>query len=122
MSPENIERFREIAKRPKSEATRRKLSEKAKQRPAKDNVAMAEMRAAWNGQFTKEAREKIRAANLGKKRTPEQRERMSAWQRGRKSDPAANAKRSATQKGRTQSPEHRAAIAAAKARKKAISL
>lgn len=102
--------------REKSEHTRRLLSEAAKARGAgASREHMLRMNAIRNAYTSPETREKLREATKRQVWTQERRDKISAAQKGRKSDPAANAKRSATLKGRPKTPEHLAAIAAAKA-------
>lgn len=102
-----------------SPETRQKISEKAKLRPRPTCEEMDRVRSAWDGTFSPEAIEKIRKANLGRKRTEEQKLRMGAWQVGRRNSEESNRKRSAALSGRKKTPEHLAAIRAAKLKKSA---
>ena len=100
-----------------SEETRQKIAKAPKARPGPER--MRELAAIRNSNTSDETRAKLREAAKRQVWTSERRAKISAAQKGRKSDPEANAKRSASLKGRAKSPEHLAAIAAAKAAKKA---
>lgn len=102
-----------------SEETKRKLSEKAKARKIWASAErMAEVRANRSPEISEATRDKLRKRAASMVWTDEMRQKISAAQVGRKSCPEANAKRSATLKGRAKTPEHLAAIAAAKAARK----
>jgi group I intron endonuclease len=91
---------RSAKRREISEETRKKMRESAKKR--------------IRGPRSEETKEKIRKANLGKKRKPETRQKLSASLSGKKLSPETKKKMSEFQKGRVKSDQERKHIAESK--------
>ena len=107
-----------LAGKPKSPEHRHALSASKKSSNHRSSTEHLLMMRVLRGGNSPETREKLRAANLGKKYPPEFGAKISARQVGVAQSPISNARRSATLKGRPKTPEHLAAIAAAWAAKR----
>lgn len=119
-TPEQIEKVRQAnLGRPKSEDQKRKQSAAMTGREMPPEVR-EKLIAANTGRVKSDAeKQKLRDANIGRRHSIEARQKMSAWQIGRINSAESNAKRSAALKGRKKTEAHLAAIAAARAAKKA---